>query len=268
VIGKIAGMAALVLMASVSAVAAPRLKSPLLRPNCRRWQDSFQVLDTSRWTISNGSAPGSSTANVSAYEAANVQLVAPGVVRIALTQVANPGSTAVSSYGGSIRTKQLCGYGTYSWTMKMSSTALCADAKCVGQAVSGSVSAGFVYVNNSETEIDFEMEGQAANSVHLVNWLNTNPKTDPVSTARTSYLYTPFNPIDGQHVYKFVWTKGKISYYVDGNLIVTQTTNVPSAPAYYIINHWGTNSTHWGGKATTGITRYLYVTQASFIPVE
>jgi endo-1,3-1,4-beta-glycanase ExoK len=268
VFGKIIGTAALVLVASVSAMAGTRLKAPLTRPNCRAWYDSFQVLDTGRWTISSGSAPGSSSVNVGAYEAANVQLVAPGVVRLALTQVAKPGSTTVLSYGGSIRTKQPCGYGTYTWTMKMSSTAECADSKCVGQAVSGSVSAGFVYVNNSETEIDFEMEGQAANSVHFVNWLNTKPETDPVSADGTSYIYTPFNPTDGQHVYRFVWTKGKVSYFVDGNPIVTQTTNVPSAPAIFIINHWGTNSTHWGGKATTGITRYLYVTQASYTPPE
>ena len=55
--------------------------------------------------------------------------------------------------------------------------------------------------------------------------------------------------------------------YVDGKWIVDHTTNVPTAPAYFRINHWGTNSTGWGGLATTGVTRYLYVTHASYSPL-
>jgi beta-glucanase (GH16 family) len=236
-------------------------------PTCAAWQDNFQTLDLSRWTIASGSAPGSSTVNVAAFDPNHVILTDPGVLRLTLTQVAGTinGTPGVYSYGGSLRTNFICGYGTYTWKMKMSSTALCADSSCQGTAVSGSVSAGFIYVNNSQTEIDFEFQGQTPGYVYLVNWLNTKPHRDPTSRNETSTPYA-FNPIDGQHTYQFVWRQGRIDYYVDGILAATHTTNVPTAPAYFIMNHWGTNSTNWGGTATPGTTRYMYVTYASYAP--
>lgn len=240
-----------------------------VRITCAAWSDTFASgkLDLNRWVIGTGSSPGSSSTNNPIYETSNVQ-VTPGVLRLALTQVAGTvnGKPGVISYGGMVRTNQLCGYGTYSWTMKMSSTALCPDSSCAGQAVSGGVSAGFVYVNNSQTEIDFEFQGQDPSSVHLVNWLNLIPATDPVNSEKTSTQYSSFNPIDGQHTYMFIWVPGKISFYIDGKWIVDHTTNVPTAPAYFRMNHWGTNSTSWGGLATTGVTRYLYITRASYSP--
>ena len=261
--------------ASTSVFAQPSLRGAPrypqnVRGSCAAWSDSFASgrLDPIRWVIGTGSSPGGNSTNIATYDTGNVQ-VTPGVLRLALTQLAGTvnGKAGVLSYGGMVRTNQLCGYGTYSWTMKMSSTALCADSSCVGQAVSGGVSAGFIYINNSQTEIDFEFQGQDGRSVHLVNWLNLDPSNDPIDSEKTSTQYSSINPIDGQHTYTFTWTRGKISYYVDGKWIVDHTTNVPTAPAYFRINHWGTNSTGWGGLATTGVTRYLYVTHASYSPL-
>ena len=261
VIAKTGRIAVFLLGLSVSVWAAPRGQ---LGPACAAWQDTFQTFDQTRWTAVDGGAPGSSSVNTGVYESSNVTLLQPGVLQLTLTQV--PNGSGVTSYGALIQTKQVCGYGTYSWTMKMSSDSLCWDATCVGNAWPGGVSAGFIYVNNSQTEIDFEFQGQNANSIYLVNWLNPKPSTGPFGNQETATQYTPFSPIDGQHTYSFVWTKGKIAYYIDGKFIVNHTTNVPSAPAYFMINHWGTNSTGWGGTATTGVTRYLYVTKATFTP--
>lgn len=247
-----------VVMVSSLAWAAPRKAS-----GCSAWNDTFASGTlNSRWVVQNGGAPGTSSTynNTSYYDPGNV-LVTPGVLRITLTQV-DTGS-GILSYGGAIRTKQTCGYGTYQWTMKMSSTAMCKDSSCQGTAVSGSVSAGFIYVNNSQTEIDFEMEGQDPSVVHLVNWQTISNENSTLYPLADS---PPFNPIDGQHVYKFVWTRGSITYYVDGNFAGTHTTDVPSAPAYFWINHWGTNSPFWGGKADPNVARYMYVTQASYSP--
>jgi len=255
---------ALAIAVFVSATAAWAAPGGQAGPSCSAWTDTFQSFDTNRWIAVDGSAPGSNSVNTGAYESSNVALLQPGVLRLTLTQVAN--GAGVNSYGALIQTRQTCGYGTYSWTMKMSSDSGCWDSSCGGNAVSGSVSAGFIYVNNSQTEIDFEFQGQTPNSVYLVNWLNPKPSTGPFSNQETFTQYTPFNPLDGQHTYSFVWTRNKISYYVDGRLIVNHTTNVPTAPAYFMINHWGTNSSGWGGTATTGTTRYMYVTKASFTP--
>ena len=261
---KILRMTVCVLVATSMAWAAKPQK-PV--PSCSAWSDSFTngTLDTSRWMKMTGYAPGTSStySNTGYYEPGNV-VVTPGLLRIDLTQVYT--GSGYISYGGAVRSMQVCGYGTYQWTMQMSSTATCAP--CVGNAVSGSVSAGFLYVNNSQTEIDFEFQGQDASSVHLVNWLNTNPKLDPTGSQETSTQYSAqgFSPIDGLHTYKFIWTQGKISYYIDGNFIVTHTTNVPTAPAYFWINHWGTNSPYWGGLADPNQARSMYVTQVSYTP--
>ena len=50
-------------------------------------------------------------------------------------------------------------------------------------------------------------------------------------------------------------------------LVSTHTGVVPQTPAFAMINHWGTNSTGWGGLATTNITRYMFVRSFSFIPL-
>ena len=71
----------------------------------------------------------------------------------------------------------------------------------------------------------------------------------------------------GFHHYKFVWVPGKIDYYIDGVLVSTHTSNLPSAPAYIMMNHWGTNSTGWGGLATVGVERYLYVSSFNYTPM-
>ena len=236
---------------------------------CSAWNETFSSgkLDSSRWLVGKDKAVGTNSSNAGYYDPNNVQ-VTPGVLRLALTQSAGKDAGTVISTGGMVRTQQPCGYGTYQWTMRMSSTASCPDSSCEGQAVSGSVSAGFIYINNSETEIDFEFEGQDPNSVHLVNWLNPKPDDDPSDDAKTSYQHAPFDPIAGQHTYKFIWTEGKISYYIDGKVVVEQTTNVPRVPAYFRINHWGTNNRHWGGTATIGVTRYMYVTNASYTPLK
>ena len=64
-----------------------------------------------------------------------------------------------------------------------------------------------------------------------------------------------------------MWTPTSIKFYVDGVLVSTHTGVVPQTPAFAMINHWGTNSTGWGGLATTNITRYMFVRSFSFIPL-
>lgn len=46
--------------------------------------------------------------------------------------------------------------------------------------------------------------------------------------------------------------------------MATQTSNIPTAAAYPMINFGGTNSTGRGGLATDGVTRYMYVSKFQF----
>ena len=147
----------------------------------------------------------------------------------------------------------------------MSSTASTPTGQ--GDSVSGSVSAGFLYVNNSQTEIDFEFSALSPQTLYMVNWLNPDPSSDPTSADENYSFIYPF-PVSTQfHTYQFVWQPGMITYYVDGIERAVSTTNVPSAPAHFMINHWGTDSNGWGGKATEGVSRYFYVDSVSYTPL-
>ena len=260
-------------VALIAGTALPAMgSSPALKPphrSCRPWVDSFATgqLDMSRWAVASGPAPGYvPSQHIGYFEPGNVS-VESSLLSISLTQVSGPVDTnpsGVISYGGMIYTNEACGYGTYTLVMRMSSEAFCAT--CAGSAVSGAVSAGFLYANNSETEIDFEFSATTPREIWTANWLNTNPGADPTSGMVTSSGVVPAAlPSSGFHTYKFVWAPARISFYLDGALVSVHTSNIPSAPARFMLTHWGANSA-WGGQAILGIMRYFYIKSASFAP--
>ncbi len=255
------------LLAGVAAASGARAKPTA--QGCAAWVDYFNkgALDTTRWVVASGRAPGYIEGyHIGYYDPAHVSL-ANGMLSMLLTQAngtvdGNP--AGVISDGALIYTKSLCGYGTYEWTMRMSSTAGAPTA--YGEPVSGSVSAGFLYVNNSQTEIDFEFSALEPDTLWLVNWLNPNPQQDPTGADETYTGVSPFDSTTGFHNYKFVWERRKITFYIDGVQKAVHTTNVPGAPAYFMINTWGTDSGNWGGAATVGTARYFYVSRAAYTP--
>jgi len=254
---------------SSTAWAAPR-KRPPKNQACPAFQDDFDgtQLDGSRWVVANGQAPGYRFAEHIGYYQPDRVSVSGGLLRITLTQEGGivDGVSGVISRGGLIYTKQKCGYGTYEWNVRMSSTQS-NPSDPSGLPVSGSVSAGFNYVNNSETEIDFEFSGKDPTYLWMVNWFNTNPNQDPTAQHETYSYVQPFDSTSGFHHYKFVWEPGKITFYIDGVQRAVHTTDVPSAPAYFMINHWGTHSPSWGGYATLNVTRYYYINSVRFAPL-
>jgi hypothetical protein len=203
-------------------------------------------LDTSKWIPSNWGAPGGGSFVPSYLD------FSTGMLRIKLTQ------TSGSSVGGELQSKNALGFGTYEWIMRASSTSSTPNGS--GYTVSGQISSGFIYVNNSQTEIDSpEIEGQNPGTLWWTTWTSVNTKQYTSTQA-------PFAPESGFHSYKCVWTKTSIKFYVDGALVSTHTGVVPQTPAYAMINHWGTNSTGWGGLATPNVTRYMFVRSFSFVP--
>jgi len=221
--------------------AAPTSPSPT-------FSDSFDTgVLSPAWIVSNWSAPGGGV-----FSPSNVD-VSQGCLRLKLTQTQNPDGS-ISSVGGEIQSVKQYGYGTYEWIMRVGSTSSTLTGS--GQFVSGGVSAGFSFYNKSQTEVDFEVEGQHPNTIWMTNWTSTSSK-------QTSNAFLSA-PEAGLHSYKFVWKAGQIDFYLDGVLVSTHTSNVPSAPAYVMMNHWGTNSINWGGVGTPGVDRYMYVTKVTF----
>ena len=210
-------------------------------------------LDTSKWIPSNWGAPGGGTFVPSYLD------FSTGMLRIKVTQTYNS-SGGIASVGGELQSKNALGFGTYEWVMRAASTSSTPNGS--GYTVSGQISSGFIFVNNSQTEIDSpEIEGQNPGTLWWTSWTSVNTKQSTSSQA-------PFAPENGFHSYKCVWTRTSIKFYVDGVLVSTHTGVVPQTPAYAMINHWGTNSTGWGGLATPNMTRYMFVRSFSFVPAK
>jgi len=208
-------------------------------------------LDTSKWVASNWGAPGGGKFVPSYIDFSS------GMLRIKVTQTYSGGG--VASVGGELQSKKALGFGTYEWVMRASSTS--STPTGFGVAVSGQISSGFVFVNNSQTEIDTpEIEGQNPGTLWWTTWAGLTRK-------QWTSTQAPFAPEKGFHSYKCVWTRTAVKFYVDGMLVSTHTGVVPQTPAFAMINHWGTNSRGWGGLATTNITRYMFVRSFSFIPL-
>ncbi len=267
--GSLAGAIALV-AALASGVAFARSHK---QASASGWSDDFteKSLNTKFWVVANGQAPGYiADEHIGYFLPSHVSLTQNGCSCLALTLTQQTGAVGtnaagVISDGGEIYTRKTYGYGTYTWRMRMSSTS--ATPTGAGDSVPGSVSAGFIYVNNSETEIDWEFSGLSPGYIFAVNWLNPNPSQNPPPSAET-YTQLPLADVSGAfHTYSYVWQAGSITYFIDGQQVAVHTTDVPSAPAHFFLNHWGTDSPYWGGLATVGVTRYFYVDSASFKPM-
>ncbi len=214
------------------------------------FSDAFNegTLDNTKWTANSWTTPnyaGAGSTDTSAP--ANCDLTT-GMLRITLTQ-----PTSTTATGCELQSKQAFGFGTYEWSLRASSTS--ATPTGAGSTVSGQISTGFIISDStSHTEIDSpEIEGRTPTVVEFTNWLNG-------ANGGAASITAGFNPQDGFHLYKFIWSAASVQYYIDGALVSTHSTFVPLAsnPGFVLISHYGTNSNSFGGTATVGTTRYLY----------
>jgi glycosyl hydrolase family 16 len=195
------------------------------------------------WETHNGSAPpvGNVNGNVGTFDPMNVSVGSELV--LSLTQTQN-GSQILSS-GSEVMTKQTFSYGTFEFASR------------VDNVLSGSDSSGFLYAPNSSTEIDMEQVGNKPDAVDCTNWKGV---ADFQDTEITGFHQ------GNSHDFKIVWASTHVDWYVDGQLVVSHTQAVPSAPAPFLFNMWGTNKSTWGGMATIGPTRYMYISNFKYTP--
>jgi endo-1,3-1,4-beta-glycanase ExoK len=218
------------------------------------FSDTFSggKLDTSKWYIDTGRAPGNiDGVNQGTLSPDQVDL-STGMLRLTLTQSVS--GALATSVGAEIRSRQRFSYGTYAWVGRAASTSATPNGE--GAPVSGTVTDFFNFINKSESEIDFEYEGQYPGKLEMTNYSS-------VANRQNTSTDVP-GAESGFHEYKFVWRPGKIEFFVDGTLVSTHTEHIPSAPAAVLVNLWGTNSRSFGGIATDGVPRYLYVSSFSY----
>jgi beta-glucanase (GH16 family) len=189
----------------------------------------------------NAPSVGNKNGNVGTFVKSNVSIGSELV--LTLKQVRS-GST-IYSYGAEVGTTHAFQYGTFEFTSR------------VVNVYSGSVASGFLYATNSITEIDMEQVGNKPNAVDCTNWKGLSNYQDTEVTG-----YNQANT----HNFKIVWRSTYVDWYVDGKLVVHHTRAVPTTAAPFLFNFWGTNSSTWGGTATTGITRYMYISNFKYTP--
>ena len=175
------------------------------------------------------------------FDPKNVSVGAELVLSLTQTQ---QGSQILSS-GSEVMTKQTFTYGTFEFTSR------------VANVLSGSDSSGFLYASNSATEIDMEQVGNKPDAVDCTNWKGVSNFQDTEVTG--------FNQ-GNTHDFKIVWRSTYVDWYVDGQLVVHHTQAVPSTAAPFLFNMWGTNKSSWGGVATIGPTRYMYISNFKYTP--
>ncbi|KAL8751817.1 MAG: hypothetical protein Q9199_006168 [Rusavskia elegans] len=115
-------------------------------------------------------------------------------------------------------------------------------------AVSGTCGAMFwmrdgAQDDNNKQEIDFEIlsyedtDASPQRKIHTV--------LHGGSGGGENVPNVPFRPSDGYHEYRFDWSPGKVSFYVDGQLVQERTDLVPTVPGRIILNHWSHGQYYW-----------------------
>ena len=241
--------------------APPPPESPDEPTNAPTFEDMFNEgkLDTTKWVVSNYEVNNYTGGGSNVTFSPNNIDLSGGSLRMELTQ-----STAGTSSGAEITTKLSFGYGTYEFSMRAGSTSPTSSG--TGTTESGQISSTFIIHNPpptyaSITEIDApEIEGLSARNddIEWTVWKNSTA-TDP-----TPEYNVVSNPEDAFHRYKFVWSATSVKFYIDGVLKSTCTSGIPTIAAVIDINFYGTNDTKWGGLATVGVTRYMYVNGVKF----
>jgi hypothetical protein len=265
------GIVCLLLVVAAGGYAAFRNSPQPSHAATGAWIENFDgnSLNNNFWNVSNEQYGMGAIDNQHQgyFQSKNVS-VGGGYLTIALTQEkGRVGSNAngIISRGGEIESKTTYGYGTYEWRMRTSGTAS-SPTDTSGKVVSGQISSGFTYTNNSESELDFEVEGQYPKTAEMTTWHNTHPQTDPTehdqieNDAQVEKMANEFK------TYKVVWNAGEVTYYINDQQVAHHTSHVPSVAASVMINHWGTDSEEFGGLATVGTTRYLLVDWVRYTP--
>ncbi len=194
------------------------------------------------WTSSQGNAPGgTSFGTVGTLDPQQVSVGSDLV--LTLTQTSQNGT--IYSVGAEVYTNQTFTYGTFEFTSRVANVA------------SGSTASGFIYARDSITEIDMEQVGNKPDAVDCTNWQGTSNFQDT-----QVFGFDQGNT----HDFKIVWRSDHVDWYVDGQKIVSHTQAVPSSPAHFIFNLWGTNKSTWGGLASPDVTRYMYISNFKYTP--
>lgn len=205
------------------------------------FQEDFDALDPARWET------GSHTFGENAAQfSPDMVTVSDGMLRIGLEE--NPDPAAERSYvSGEVRTLETFLHGRFETRVKFA-------------AGSGVVSSLFTFydhfsdpaLDENWNELDIEFLGGHPETIHfnVIHFSDAGYKTMHQAGAET-----PFDPADDFHVYTIDWLPNVVHFYVDGDLLHSQTNQIEehlNLPQKLMMNVWPVQNTpglnEWAGE--------------------
>jgi endo-1,3-1,4-beta-glycanase ExoK len=205
------------------------------------WQDDFDTFDEERWEA----ASHTFDQNNAQFSPGQVQVTGG---RLTLTLARDSESISERPYlSGEVRTRELFRYGKFETRAKFAS----------GSGVVSSLFTFYDHWSDSAlepdwNELDIEYLGGHPNSIHLniIHFSEAGYKTEHPVAHQTGW-----DPSLGFHEYAFEWLPHVVHFYVDGELVHSQTAQIEKhlhRPSKLMMNLWPVLDTaglnNWAGK--------------------
>jgi beta-glucanase (GH16 family) len=127
-------------------------------------------------------------------------------------------------------------------------------ARIIGE--SGAVAGLFTFFDD-KNEADIEILTRDPNSTYrFTNQPSVDKKGNDVPSA--SQAPTGLPVWTDWRVHRIDWVKGTVRWYVDDQLVATNTYNVPRKPSGIVLNMWSDGGV-WGGNMTVGDSAEMHV---------
>ncbi len=205
------------------------------------FHDDFDALDTARWM----KASHTFTENAAQFDP-NMVTVSDGALHLRIEKADTPSAEGKTYRGGELRTQAFFSYGRFETRARFASG-------------SGLVSSLFTYYDHwadaaleeNWNEIDIEFLGKDPTSVqfNVIHW-----NAADVRTTHEQHATLDFDPSADFHVYAIEWLPEEVNFYVDEELVHTQTDQVAeflTLDSRLMLNAWPVedtaNLTGWAG---------------------
>ena len=211
------------------------------------WEDQFDTLDTSRWSLMTHSWDG----NLAQFSTTNAE-VAEGILKLNLTPAAE--GAAKPYLGVEYRSKDTLQYG------KVEARARFAKGSAV---VSSLVLIYTPWPPDDWNELDIEFLGKNTDRVQFNHMINI-PPADPISGHRQypKLVTLTFDPGADYHDYTIEWVPGRARFAVDGQVLheATEEMSRMVLPQNILLTIWASDSPAWAGPVdqTTAPTSAEY----------
>ncbi len=203
------------------------------------FQDDFESLDTTRW----GTASHTFAENAAQFDPSNVK-VEGGFLTLTVSKAETASAEGKMYRGGELRTVEFFGHGRFETRARFAKG-------------SGIVSSFFTYydywadpeLEENWNEIDIEYLGKNPASVqfNVIHWNEAQ-----LRTTHEKLLAVDYAPADDFHIYAIEWLPTAVNFYVDEQLVHTQTDQVEqflTLDSKLMMNAWAVVPTlaSWAG---------------------